>query len=327
MSQNSGATCQARLFHSGGRSRELDCAALAEVRLDDDCLLWVDLCRPDEALLQSVWSQCRLPDAALAWMRGGSNPGVQKEAAHFWARAVAVTQSTTDQADGAVLHLIAGDNLVVTVHDAPLDFLDELREREGTGSDVGALCAESFVASLLDWQLSTYFAAVADFEMSVERLETDILERCQGDCLPELRRLRRRASRLRRMLAPHRALFGALSRPDFRPSESQQAERHFGALDTRFERAMDMVENARDMIIGSFDLFTSQTALQTNNIMQVLTFVTVIVGVLATMAGVLGMNFDAQFFKTQDQGFWIALAVMLAFSLSAVALGRWRKWF
>ena len=37
------------------------------------------------------------------------------------------------------------------------------------------------------------------------------------------------------MLAPHRVVFGAMSRPDFRPDEGREADRHFIALNMRFD--------------------------------------------------------------------------------------------
>jgi len=122
-------------------------------------------------------------------------------------------------------------------------------------------------------------------------------------------------------------VFSALSRPDFRPSESDQANAHFAALDTRYERAMDMVENTRDLVVGSFELFSSQVALQTNTSMRLLSFIAVVVGTLAVMAGILGMNFDAPFFKTQATGFWMAVAAMVVLAAASVALGRYRQWF
>jgi Mg2+ and Co2+ transporter CorA len=253
---------------------------------------------------------------------------VAKEGEYFWLRVVAISADSRQEAvTGVVLTLVAGCNKVVSIHSDPLAFIRELLEREDDASKIGGLCAESFVASLLDWHLSTYFQAVSDYEMAIERTENDILDQSRKTSLGELQRLRRWASRMRRMLAPHRFVFSALSRPDFRPSESRSAERHFGALDTRFERAMDMVENARELVLGSFELFSSQTAHQTNQVMRVLTFVTVITGVLATMVGALGMNFDAALFKTQDTGFWTAVVGLCGLTVGALLAGRWRRWF
>jgi len=147
------------------------------------------------------------------------------------------------------------------------------------------------------------------------------------ECLADLAQLRRGASRLRRMLSPHRQVFGALARPDFRPSEDRATDKEFRALEQRFERAMDAVENTRDLVVGTFELFTTRSAERTNDTMRVLTFVTVLLGSLAVVAGVLGMNFKTPFFDTGDTGFWTAIGVMLGFAVFATAFARWRRWF
>lgn len=56
-----------------------------------------------------------------------------------------------------------------------------------TGRDLGRLSADSFVASFLDLQLSTYFEAVSSFESEVEQLEITILGGRPRSCLAELR--------------------------------------------------------------------------------------------------------------------------------------------
>ena len=319
----------ARLFTTQGQPRELALEELAGIRPGDDTVLvWVDLSDPAEDLLAQVWDACDLPTAAHDFLQGGSMPEVGQQDARFWVRCVVVDEhSERHKLTGSVLVCVATPNRVITVHRDSIPFLEEMRHPRHAQAALGRLSAESFVATLLDRQLASYFEAVSDYEMAIERLEVDLMGPHSRDSLPELQRLRRWASRLRRMLAPHRTVFGVMSRPDFRPDEGKDADRHFVALDTRFERAMDMVEHARELVIGSFELFSSQTALRTNDAMRVLTFVTVIVGFLATLVGALGMNFQASFFETNDVGFWSAIAGLVSFGLAAVLIGRHRRWF
>jgi magnesium transporter len=229
-----------------------------------------------------------------------------------------------------VLDLYAGGNVVLTSHALPLAFLEELRggDDEGRGgrAELGRLSAESFTATVLDAHLSTYFDAVSAFEMAVERLEMEIFDDRRQECLGELRELRRAASRLRRMLTPHRAVFAALSRPDFRPDGGKLADRHFQALDLRFERAMDMVENCRDLVMGSFDLFSNQTALRMNRTMYVLTFATVVLGLMAVVVGAFGMNFETRVFDV-DHGFGLTVGALSLLGLGALLFARLRRWF
>lgn len=316
---------QARLYDADGSDRPVADADLAACRPGEKQLLWVDMQAPDASELEQVRSALGLSHGVLG-EESGRGPAVRTFGSHFRIDAVPVTSSHGLGFQGSLLSIIAGRNCVITVHEQPIGRLDELREMAEGGSDLGVLSADSFAAAVLDWHLSTYFGAAAEFERQVESLEVRILDGRSHQCLDELRRLRRAASRLRRMLAPHRVIFGTLSRPDFRPSEGGTAERHYQALDTRFERAMDMVEHARELVIGSFELFSSQTALQTNRAMGRLTFATVVLGILAVISGMMGMNFDASFFASRDWGFWATVAAMLATAVAAMALGRWRDW-
>ncbi|HEL5613651.1 magnesium transporter CorA family protein [Stenotrophomonas maltophilia] len=295
----------------------------------DDELLWVDLCGAPNQQAEQVWRALKLNPASLPSSPIATNPRLEKFADHFMARVVAVLRGKGLKFQGAVLTVVAGANFVVTHHDEDIAFLADLREREPESArDIGCLGEASFVAALLDWHLSTYFSAVALFEVEIERLESRILsDQPPGrSALPELCALRAAASRLRRMLAPHRAVFDGLSRPDFVPDGAEEVARHLRDLDDRFERALDVVENARELVVGSFQLFSTQTELQTNERMKLLTFVTVVTGLLAVIAGALGMNFDANFFGMKTEGFWIAVGMMAGLGAASIFVGRRRGW-
>jgi Mg2+ and Co2+ transporter CorA len=234
--------------------------------------------------------------------------------------------------EGRGLAIACGERFVLSLHRGPLQILEELHGRERGETRIGSLRPESFTASLLDWQVDSYLHAVSDFEEAVDRLEVSLLaSKVYHEYLPELAQLRRCASRLRRLLAPHRRVFSALARPDFRPDQqadggSQDPDRAFRALEQHFERAMDAVENARDLVVGSFELFTSRSAQRTNTTMQVLTFVTVLSGAMAVIVGALGMNFKAPLFESGASGFWWTVALMVAVAIVATVLARWKRW-
>lgn len=318
------AAATARLFDARGGQREVPIAELDGLQLHDEQMLWVDVQGDDATLLERVRTALRLPEPAFPGI--GSQPAVLDLDAHFAVRVVVARPANGHGFEGDVLDVVAGRNLVVTRHRAAIAFIDALRDREGRQADLGVLSSESFAAVVLDGHLTSYFDAVSGFEAAVERLELEIFDDRHLGSLPQLRTLRRNASRLRRMLAPHRAVYGVLSRADFRPREGAEADRHFGALDGRFERAMDMVENCRDLVMGSFDLFSNQTALRTNESMKVLTFATVVLGVLAVIGGTLGMNFPARLFEV-EHGFWFAVGGMAALAVVSLVWGRVRRWF
>ena len=327
------ARMRAVLFDADGDDRPLAEDEIAGVELSERRLLWIDLDEdePDgaDALLSSLVPALGLGDGAMGLLRErGDAVRLQNVGDWFLAQVVAVEHEGQLRFGGRGLAILCGPHFVVSLHRGPLELIEQLRDRERADTRIGTLGAESFAASLLDWVVESYLHAVSDFEAAVDRLEVTLLaSRVHRECLPERAQLRRGASRLRRMLSPHRQVFGALARPDFRPSEDGVADRHFRALEQRFERAMDAVENTRDLVVGSFELFTTRSAERTNDTMRVLTFVTVLLGSLAVVAGALGMNFKTPFFDTGDTGFWTAIGVMLGFAVFATAFGRWRRWF
>lgn len=317
----------ALLYDADGDDREIGLDDIDGWSPADSQLLWVDLQAQDSETIDKIARALKFPDRTRAAIGNGGTTPALGGGDVFWLRVLAVGPDNGSRRQGVLLTIVAGKHFVVTIHDEPVAYLDEMRKREDVDSHVGALSAESFTVALLDGHLSTYFDAVADFEKDIEKLEIGILAARRLDCLPKLRELRKSASRLRRMLAPHRTVYGGLSRPDFRPDVDTDIDRRFETLDSHFERAMDVVENSRELVVGTFELFSSQTALKTNESMAVLTFATVVLGLLACLAGVLGMNFDAAFFETKTTGFFVAAGAMVLLGVIALVIGKMKRWF
>ncbi|QSX77822.1 magnesium transporter CorA family protein [Agrilutibacter solisilvae] len=324
------ARSYAVLFDADGRDEQVPLRGLDLGELGERQLVWVDLESSGNGDAAGRLRTLGLEEAAriLCEHERESRPRLQNFGDWFLVQVVAVSHSGELRFDSQQLTVVIGQNFVVTIHPEPLPFLTQLHERERGDTQLGVLSAESFTVSLLDWQLTTYFDAVADLEGAVDQLEVQMLtRRLRGEQhLPQLAQLRRGASRLRRMLAPHRAVFGAMARPDFRPDPKGANDKQFRGLNDRFERSLDAVENARELVIGTFELFATRTAQRTNETMRVLTFVTVLLGTLSVMAGVLGMNFQVPMFESGQQGFFAAIAGMLLLVVVAVGVARWRHW-
>jgi magnesium transporter len=324
---------RAVLYDADHDDRELALDAIDVQALSPRQLLWIDLDAADNDAardtLLALTRQLQLgaqADGLLQAVEAGES--LQNYGDWFFARVVAVEHEGKLRFSARPLGIVCGRNFVLSVHHGPLPFLDTLRDRERAETRIGSLDAESFTASLLDWAVDTYLNAVTDFEAAVDRLEVGVLSNdVDREHLPALAQLRRSASRLRRMLTPQRHLFNAMARPDFRPDADAVVNQHFQALQQHFERAVDAVENARELVVGSFELFTTRSAERTNNTMRALTFFTVLLGSLAVVTGAFGMNFRTPFFDTGDRGFWTAIGVMAVIVVSAITIARRRRWF
>lgn len=93
----------------------------------------------------------------------------------------------------------------------------------------------------------------------------------------------------------------------------------------RLERVIDTVENARELLIGSFDVFMARHAERTNDIMKALTILNAVLLPAVVVAGVMGMNFRLGFFE-DAANFWFVVLAMLALAVGILGFSRWRGW-
>jgi magnesium transporter len=211
------------------------------------------------------------------------------------------------------------------VHDGPLPGLERLEAATEGETRLGALTAANFVAAVTDEILDDYLELVEAIEGDIDRLDQRALRGpSDRDVLDRIVRVRRRISFIRRTLAPHRVAFAALARPDMALHE--ELGQPWPGLTERLERAIDAVENLRDLLLGTFDIHMGRAAQDSNETMKVLTLVSAVLLPAAVLAGIMGMNFDLPFFKDSDN-FWLVVGVMIAFAITLLGVARWQRWW
>jgi Mg2+ and Co2+ transporter CorA len=185
------------------------------------------------------------------------------------------------------------------------------------------LDAADFLTVLVDSVLAIYLQAVESIERRIDALDEVALRSSDADTfLRELVTLRRRVAILRRGLAPHRWAFAALARPDF---ELEGLGKPWPGVIDRLDRAIDAVENARELLIGAFDVYMATSAQRSNDVMKTLTILSAILLPAVVLAGIMGMNFKIGFFDNPEN-FWIAVGAMLTLAVGVLGVSRWRGW-
>jgi magnesium transporter len=135
--------------------------------------------------------------------------------------------------------------------------------------------------------------------------------------------MRRRLAALRRLLAPHRELYALLARPDFEMLSGSDSMEAFALLDERTDQALQRLEMTREMIVSSFEIYTTWTAHGTNRVIKLLTVSSGALLPATLLASVMGMNSlpDA---LTTPVAFVITTIAMLALVATVIG-GSWRR--
>jgi magnesium transporter len=317
-----------RLFDSDRTDEELELDAALRRRISDRQLLWIDVeGPPDDEVEAAIAKRMDLTPGTRRAL------GVSGHAAHIALHGTYFHVRVATEADHEAsesphwLDLVAAGNVVLTSHAEPIPFLRDLDDRIEADATVGAIDAPAFVATALDSAVTSYFKSVDDIEEAIDRLDRRALSRQPGDdVLAELVALRRRIGRLRRVLSDEREVFAAFRAADFGAVAPDEDSAAFQALADRFESALGTVEDSRDLLLGSFDIFMTRTAQRTNDVMKVLALATVLLLPGSLIAGLLGMNVSIPLSKDDPASFWLVVGAISVLALGVLVFARYRRW-
>jgi magnesium transporter len=317
-------TIRAVLYDATGEDRTLDLTDGDPPKLGASQLLWIDLDGRDD-------DDLRLVARTIGLEREGLGRLVREDRRARILRLpdrVVLTIGAVDPDDKEArrreVDLVVGANHVVTVHDGPIVAFDEFRAEIEREPELGRLDAAGFTAGLLDAILAAYFRQIEAVEREIDALdEVAVRSRREETFLASVLTLRRRIARLRRALAPNREALLPLERPDFE-LHSELGSLWPGVVE-RLERAIDGVENARELLVGSFDLYLGRSSQRTNDVMKVLTLVSSILLPSVVLAGIMGMNFKLPIFD-ETANFFLVIAAMVILAVAILGVARWRRW-
>ena len=327
-------------YNADGIDQEVDLATVNSKSFGKNKLLWIDVCSEVNAGLELVAKKL---DAKLAEAFSAETK-TKENTPHNYGEFLSFTIDTPPRAriqaideygeeihkseqQKCRVHFFLSDTWLVTAHDTEVDFITDFRDQDKGETLIGLLTPAALTASLLDWYLGDYFGAVSLIAESVDALDERVLrETSSRSLLGRIVALRRRTARLREFLVRSRVSFYGLARPDLLLISRSESAPSYQNLIARFERALDEVDRARDLINGSFELFSSRSTLQTNTLVKVLTIVTAVLGYFGAVAGLFGMNLKSSLFNGGDGTLAIIIATLVTTSIGAILFARLRRW-
>lgn len=327
---------KAFLYDAAGHDTEVELAGGPSPKLTSERILWVDAVGND-ALDPARLSKMLGIDAEILGTisRQDSAPislNNYGDYVHFSVMALAAVEHRKGGApplpQSQRLEFLVGKNWLITLSNVELPFLSDFRARDRGETLIGKLSSGTLAASLLDWHLSAYFSALEDLEGWLDLLDIKLIASKSVDrsLLTNVAEGRRFVARMRRNLGPQRPVFYGLARPDFPLTTDTQSRDAFQALERRYDRLIDALEHSRELVRGSFDLFSTTIAESTNVLVRRLTFISIAIGGIGTVAGIFGMNFETPLTNSGATGFWLVIGSLTMLVVAGYILSRSRGW-
>jgi magnesium transporter len=300
--------------------------------LSEDQVLWVDLTGPSDEDGRRVRDAFSLRDEDPRRLDPSTTrPELTQHESYIRVTSIAVRDvQEPEESVAVVLECFVGVGWVVTVHADELEVIEDFRDIASGSGELGALDAASFLATLLEWVITSYTRAFAAIELTLERFDTQVLQNPARDVEPEVSLLvatRQRVGLLRRRLEPHRELFAALGHAEFDLVSTETSAQRFGHLEQRVDRALTSARDVKESVVNSFDMLILRTEHRTNEIVKVLTLTSILLLPGALLAGLMGMNVNlgASDFVSSSL-FWGVVVVMLVIGATTLVLARLRHW-
>ncbi|MGR9045391.1 MAG: magnesium/cobalt transporter CorA [Gammaproteobacteria bacterium] len=170
-----------------------------------------------------------------------------------------------------------------------------------------------------------YLDILLDLEPRLDELEDEIQTNPKDTLLHELSNYRTRLKKMRRYLTYQVQLFQELKNStDFRID--QKLAHDIVDIYERLERANSLANLYYELACDLMDSYISLASHHLNNIMKILTVVTVIFVPLTFMAGIYGMNFEHMPELRFQYGYYLLLGAMLFVAVMLLFIFRKVRW-
>jgi magnesium transporter len=229
------------------------------------------------------------------------------------------------EADATEIDVVLGQRFLLTAHDPDWDPYDAPLLRGGAEAFLEHGPDKVFYA-LADAIVDGYFPVLDKLADEIDQLQDDVIERASQWTLQKLFVLKRELIRIRRATSPAREIFNQLTNRDLALIRRDHVI-YFRDVYDHLIRVTDELDNYRELVSGTLDVYLSTVNNNLSLIMKRLTGVTVILAGMGAVAGIFGMSEAGAAFKGgESSGFWIVTAFTVGIATAAAVFLRRIDW-
>jgi magnesium transporter len=234
------------------------------------------------------------------------------------------------------LDLFVGAGFLVTIPNQPLQPVEYLfercRQKEELRDQLFSRGSGYLLYRLVDDGFDYCFPMLRKIGNKLDRLEEGIFEGRSEEAVRDLSNVKQEIINFRKVIRPQRPVLRDLERVKERYlSPDMDLEIYFDDIVDAHERIWDMLENYKEVVEALEQTNESVIAHHFNDILRVLTVLSIIFLPATLIASIWGMNVGlpggGEPASSSHTVFWIILAVMVVGLASMIAFFRRRGWF
>ena len=227
--------------------------------------------------------------------------------------------------NAAEVDIFVGPDWVLTIPNQPLPPLDYLFDRCRTNDETRQQLFSNGSGYLLyrvvDQCVDASFPMLRKVGNKLERLEEDVFEGRSNEVVRDIFEVKQEIINFRKVIRPMRTAVADLERT--KRYVAEDLDIYFDDINDASERVWDMLENFKEVVEALESTNESVISHRLNDILRVLTAISVVVLPLTLVASVWGMNVRVPG-QGHIEGFWIVVGVMVALLVGTLAAFRRR---
>lgn len=228
----------------------------------------------------------------------------------------------------AEVDMFVGSGYLVTASDGSLKPLGQLFEQCRTNDELrerlmGRGASKLFYA-VIDRLVDYVLPILYKVDGNIRNLEGEIFAEDSRQVMQDLSFIRRDIIALRRIIRPQIAIIENLEKVD-RPFIREDLDVYFGDILDHLLKAWEIAEDHLEVINGLADMANALVSYRLNEVMQILTVISVIMLPLTLLSGIYGMNIILPL-QDAPASFLLIIGLMFAIAFSMLSYFRHRGW-
>jgi len=239
-----------------------------------------------------------------------------------------VYDKTIQRLNAAELDVFIGHDYLVTLPTRELLPVTRLFARcdadEAYREQLFAKGSGRLLYEVLDDLFDYCFPILDKIGHKLDRIEDDMFEGAAEDVVRDISNVKQEIISYRKVIKPERSTLRVLERrvARFLPEE---LELYFDDINDAVERIWDQLDNYKEVVEALESTNESVISHRQNNVLRLLTIISVTMLPLTLMTGIFGMNVIYPGEATRV-AFWVILAALLATLIGMIGFFRWKRW-
>ena len=295
-------------------------------------LTWINLERPDPDAVNELrerfgWHPLDVEDVLSKRQRPKvddyADEGYLFGVLHFPAYDKAI-----QRLNAAELDFFLGPDYLVTIPNVELLPVTRLfrrcEEDERFREELFAKGSGRLLYEVLDDLYDYCFPILDKIGHKLDTIEDDIDARRSEEIVHDISKAKQEIISYRKIVKPQRPALRLLERhiERFLP---ENLELYFDDLVDASERIWDQLDNFKEVVEALEDTNESVISHRQNDVLRILTVVSVILLPLTLISGIFGMNVDFPGFGTHE-AFWVIVGLMIAVIAAMIAFFKYKRW-